>query len=75
MAGIAIASAGQVRAEPQWTDTQVHGGANAEVRESGSDFRDSVHDMPPYHSEGTWCCLVQARTPAMVAVPQTRAGK
>lgn len=67
----ALASAGQAVAEPQWTDTQVHGGANAEVRESGYNHRDSTHDMQPYSSQGTWCCQAELRPPDVVAVPRT----
>jgi len=70
----ALASAGQAVAEPQWTDTQVHGGANAEVRESGYNQRDSTHDMPLYHSQGTWCCQVEVRPPDVVAVPRATTG-
>jgi hypothetical protein len=71
LSGVALASAGQADAEP-WTKTEAHGGG--EVRESGYNHRDSIHDMPPYSSQGTWCCLVEVRPPDVVARPQTTAG-
>ena len=72
-AALALTPAGIASAEPQWTDTQVHGGANGEVRESGYNHRDSIHDMTPYHSQGTWCCLTEIRE-SFKAIPQTAGG-
>ncbi|MBU8831142.1 hypothetical protein [Mycolicibacterium goodii] len=53
LSGVVLASAGVATAQPQWTDTQSHGGASNEIRESGYNHRDSIHDMPPYRSQGT----------------------
>ena len=72
LTGMALASAGQAVASPA-TSTEAHGGATNEVRESGYNHRDSVHDMPPYSSQGTWCCLGEIRE-SFKAIPQTTAG-